>query len=177
MIPITEIKLHRLKMMLNDPFTTSFGTFQEKEFFIIEMIDADGNSGFGESVAFTSPWYSEETVETNLHMMKDFLIPIIKNNEITHPDEVTKLFAPIRRNNMAKAALEGAVWDLYAKRKNISLAEALGGEKTEIDVGISLGIEPTVNDLLTKIESYVQEGYKRIKLKIKPGYDVEMIRE
>src|SRR5690625_5219913 len=120
-------------MMLNEPFTSSFGTLQGKEFFIIEMIDTDRNGGLWKCVAFTSTWYSSETGEPPLHMMNDFLIPIIKNNDITHPDEVSKLFAPIRRNNMAKAALEGAVWDLYAKRKNISLAEALGGEKTEID--------------------------------------------
>ena len=174
---IEKIKLHHLKMTLNDPFSTSFGTFQEKEFFITEMIDGSGNRGFGESVAFTSPWYSEETVQTNLHMMTDFLIPILKNNEIHHPDEVFDLFQPIRRNNMAKAALEGAVWDLYAKQKNIPLAEALGGERKTIDVGISLGIEPTVKDLLRKIEHYVQEGYKRIKIKIKPGYDVDVLKE
>src|SRR5690625_621793 len=111
-LSITKIKLHHVKMRLNHPFTTSFGTIHEKEFYMIEMIDRMGNRGFGESVAFTSPWYTEETVQTNLHMMADFLIPILKNNEISHPDEVFNLFQPIRRNNMAKAALEGAVWDL-----------------------------------------------------------------
>lgn len=176
-ISVEKLKLHRLKMTLNDPFTTSFGTFQEKEFFITELIDKNGNRGFGESVAFTSPWYSEETVQTNLHMMEDFLIPLLKNNEVNHPDDVFDLFQPIRRNNMAKAALEGAVWDLYAKQKEIPLAEALGGKRKAIDVGISLGIEPSVHDLLKKIEQYVQEGYKRIKIKIKPGYDVDVLKE
>src|SRR5690625_5113419 len=176
-LSIDKIKLHRVNMTLNDPFSTSFGTFQEKEFFIIEMTDSEGHTGFGESVAFTSPWYSEETVQTNLHIMTDFLIPIIKNNEITHPDEISTLFQPIRRNNMAKAALEGAVWDLYAKQQNLPLAWALGGTRTEIDVGISLGIEPTVKDLLKKIDTYVQKGYKRIKIKIKPGHDVNILRE
>src|SRR5690625_4354766 len=103
-INIKSIILQRLNMRLNDPFTTSFGTFQDKEFFIIEMIDHDGNRGFEESVAFSSPWYSEETVETNLHMMKDFLIPILMRNEISHPDQVNELFSPIRGNKMAKAA-------------------------------------------------------------------------
>ena len=129
-IPIKQLKLHKLKMRLKNPFATSFGTVQDKEFFITEAIDDDGNHGYGESVAFTTPWYTEETVETSLHMMEDFLIPILKQNEIKHPDDVSELFKPIKRNNMAKAALEGAVWDLYAKRKNISLAEALGGEKS-----------------------------------------------
>lgn len=176
-LSLEKLKLHHLKMTLNDPFTTSFGTLEEKEFFITEMIDSTGYRGFGESVAFTSPWYSEETVQINLHMMTDFLIPIIKNNDISHPEDVFDLFQPIRRNNMAKSALEGAVWDLYAKQKQIPLREALGGKRTEIDVGISLGIEPTVKDLLSKIDTYVQEGYKRIKIKIKPGYDVDVLRE
>src|SRR5690625_4512063 len=164
-------------MALKDPFTTSFGTFQEKDFFITEVTDENGNRGFGESVAFTSPWYSEETVQTNLHMMEDFLIPLLKNNEVNHPADVFDLFKPIRRNNMAKAALEGSVWDLYAKQKEIPLAEALGGKRKAINVGISLGIEPSVHELLRKIEQYVQEGYKRIKIKIKPGYDVDVLKE
>lgn len=175
-IPIKQINLRKLMMRLKDPFTTSFGTMQDKEFYIIEAIDTDGNSGFGESVAFTSPWYSEETVKTNLHVMEDFLIKILQENEVNHPDDVSKLFEPIKRNNMAKSALEGAIWDLYAKRKNISLAAALGGKKKEIDVGISIGIQPTVKDLLNTVEHYIKEGYKRIKIKVKPGWDVDVLR-
>src|SRR5699024_10924204 len=94
-----------------------------------------------------------------------------------HPDEVTDLFRPIKGNNMAKAAVEGAIWDLYAKQQNISLAEALGGVKQEIDVGISIGIKPTMKELLHTIEQNRQVGYKRMKLKIKPGQDIEVLRE
>ncbi len=177
MIPIKDIILHKLKMRLNHPFSTSFGTVQDKKFFIIEAIDKDGNRGFGESVAFSTPWYTEETVQTNEHIMTDFLIKILQENKIDHPDEVSTLFAPIKRNNMAKAGLEGAIWDLYAKQKQIPLAEALGGVKNRIDVGISLGIEPTMADLLHKIDHSLEDGYKRIKLKIKPGYDLEVLRE
>jgi len=156
---------------------TSFGSLQDKEFFIIEVTDGEGHYGYGESVAFSTPWYTEETVQTSFHVIDDFLIPILKSNSIDHPNQVFDLFKPIKRNNMAKAALEGAIWDLYAKRQNISLAAALGGEKKEIDVGISIGIQPTVNDLLEKIQYYIDEGYKRIKLKIKPGWDVNVLRE
>ena len=85
------------------------------------------NTGWGESVAFRAPWYTEETLETNLHMIKDFLIPLVIGKKIGHPDEVSVLFAPIRKNNMAKAAMEGAIWDLYAKRNKLTLAQALGG--------------------------------------------------
>lgn len=176
-IPIKQINLRKLNMELKHPFTTSFGTMQDKHFYITEIIDDKGNKGYGESVAFISPWYSEETVETNLHVMRDFLIPILQENEISHPDEVSKLFEPIKRHQMAKAALEGAVWDLYAKRNNMTLAAALGGEKKTIDVGVSIGIQPSVEKLIEEIEENVEAGYKRIKIKIKPGWDVDVLRE
>jgi O-succinylbenzoate synthase len=176
-IQIQEIILRRLKMRLNNPFTTSFGTVQDKEFFIIEAVDYDGNHGFGESVAFSSPWYTEETVQTNEHIMEDFLINILQTSEINHPDDISMLFRPIKRNNMAKAGLEGAIWDLYAKQKKLPLSKALGGLKSSIEAGISLGIESSVEELLQTIRHYVQIGYKRIKLKIKPGYDIEVLRK
>lgn len=176
-IPIKQIKLRKLNMRLKKPFTTSFGTMQDKHFYITEVIDDKGNRGFGESVAFISPWYSEETVETNLHVMVDFLIPILQENDINHPDDVSALFEPIKRHSMAKSALEGAIWDLYAKRNNMTLAAALGGEKKVIDVGVSIGIQPTVRQLLETIEENVDAGYKRIKIKIKPGWDVDVLKE
>lgn len=176
-IPLQDCILHRLNMTLKDSFTTSFGTFRKKDFFITEVRDQQGNRGFGESVAFDSPWYSEETVETNLHMMRDFLIPIIANNKIAHPSEVNDLFTSIKGNKMAKSALEGAIWDLYAKREGMTLAQALGGTKRTIDVGISLGIESTVEDLLHKIKHNVDAGYRRIKMKIKPGFDIDVLKE
>lgn len=176
-ISIREVVLHRMVMRLKNPFTTSFGTFQDKEFYIIEMVDETGASGFGESVAFSSPWYSEETVETNKHIMEQFLIPLLLESPIDHPDEVSKRFEPIRRNYMAKAALEGAVWDLYAKRKNNPLYKELGGVKQQIEVGISIGIQPTAKELVHVVEGFVREGYKRMKVKIKPGADYEMLKE
>lgn len=176
-IQIKQVILYRLMMKLKDPFTTSFGSVQDKDFFVIEMIDEEGRSGFGESVAFATPWYTEETVKTTAHMIEDFLIPLLIQKPISHPDEVSQRFSSIRRNNMAKAALEGAVWDLYAKRSNRTLAKALGGKKKQIDVGISIGIQPTIKELIQVIEKYVEEGYKRIKLKIKPGSDYPLLKE
>ncbi|HLS07110.1 MAG TPA: o-succinylbenzoate synthase [Bacillota bacterium] len=176
-LPIQEIHLHQLNMRLKHPFTTSFGTFQDREFFITEIIDHEGTRGFGESVAFISPWYNEETVETNLHVMQDFLIPLLKENKIEHPDDVTEIFKPIKRHYMAKSALEGAIWDLYAKREGKTLAAALGGKRQTIDVGVSIGIKSSMDELLEEIEENVNAGYKRIKIKIKPGWDVDVIRE
>ncbi|WP_188383296.1 o-succinylbenzoate synthase [Ornithinibacillus halotolerans] len=172
-----KIILHRLQMRMIFPFTTSFGTMQDKEFFIVEAVDTNGNRGFGESVSFPIPWYTEETVKSNKDIIEDFLIPMLREHPISHPDEVFPLFSRLRGNNMAKSAIEGAVWDLYAKQQGISLAKALGGEKQQIDVGISIGIQPTTKDLLHEIEGFLEQGYKRIKLKIKPGHDVEMLRE
>ncbi|WP_175559336.1 o-succinylbenzoate synthase [Sediminibacillus albus] len=164
-------------MELKTPFQTSFGTFTDKDFYIIEAVDNHGSRGFGESVAFPAPWYTEETGHTNHYVMTDFLIPLLLEKPINHPDDISERFSVVRRNNMAKAAVEGAVWDLYAKRKNIPLSKAIGGKKTKIDAGVSVGIQPTLDKLLAVIDNYVADGYKRIKLKIKPGSDVDIVRE
>lgn len=176
-INIEYVILRHLQMELKAPFTTSFGTFQRKELILVEVVDRDGVSGWGESVAFSAPWYSEETVKTNWHMLEDFLVPLALAEPIHHPEELSKRFAAIRQNNMAKAALEGAVWDLYAKRLGVPLSQALGGTKKDIEVGVSIGIQPTVADLLQVMERYVAQGYRRIKVKIKPGWDVDVIRD
>lgn len=176
-INIEYVILRHLQMELKAPFTTSFGTFQTKELILVEAVDCDGVSGWGESVAFSAPWYSEETVKTNWHMLEEFLVPLLFSKPLRHPAELPERFAAIRQNNMAKAALEGAVWDLYAKRLGVPLCQALGGTKKEIEVGVSIGIQPTVADLLQVIERYVAQGYRRIKVKIKPGWDVDVIRD
>ncbi len=173
---IVNITIRQLKMKLKDPFTTSFGTFTDRDFLVLEAQDQDGTIGWGESVAFHYPWYNEETLQTNWHMLEDFLIPLLLNKEIHHPDEVSELFAPIRKNNMAKSTIEGAVWDIYAQQTNQSLASALGGTRDKIEVGISIGIQQSIEELVELVDGYVKEGYKRIKVKIKPGWDVEVMR-
>ncbi|MBM7706985.1 O-succinylbenzoate synthase [Chryseomicrobium aureum] len=173
---IVEVTLRHLQMEMKSPFSTSFGTFQTKDFILLEAIDEKGTVGYGESVAFSSPWYNEETFKTNWHMLEDFLIPLILGKELAHPDEVTEVFSTIRKNNMAKSTIEGAIWDIFAQQTNQSLAEALGGIKTQIDVGISIGIQNSVEELVEVVRGYVEEGYKRIKVKIKPGWDVDVMR-
>lgn len=173
---IVNITIRQLKMKLKEPFTTSFGTFIDRDFLVLEAQDQDGTIGWGESVAFHSPWYNEETLQTNWHMLEDFLIPLLLNKEIHHPDEVSELFAPIRKNNMAKSTIEGAVWDIYAQQTNQSLASALGGTRDKIEVGISIGIQQSIEELVELVDGYVKEGYKRIKVKIKPGWDMEVMR-
>lgn len=173
---LVEVTLRHLQMEMKSPFSTSFGTFQTKDFILLEARDEQGTVGYGESVAFSSPWYNEETFKTNWHMLEDFLIPMLLGKELQHPDEVSDLFSAIRKNNMAKSTIEGAVWDIYAQQTNQSLAQALGGTKDQIDVGISIGIQDSVEELIEVVRGYVEEGYKRIKVKIKPGWDVDVMR-
>src|SRR5690606_30836191 len=173
---IKEVTVRHMQMTLKSPFTTSFGTFRTKNFLLLEVKDESGVTGWGESVAFDAPWYNEETMKTNWHMLEDFLIPAILDKEINHPDEVSAIFAPIRKNNMDKSSIEGAVWDIYAQLTNQPLAKALGGTKDKIEVGISIGIQNTIEELVELVDGYIKEGYKRMKVKIKPGWDVEVIR-
>jgi O-succinylbenzoate synthase len=173
---VTEVTIRHLKMQLKHPFTTSFGSFNEKEFLLLEAKDVSGNIGWGECVAFDTPWYTEETVKTCWHMLEDFIIPLILHKEISHPDEVSELLTSIRKNNMAKSAIEGAIWDIYAQQTNQSLAQSLGGHKEKIEVGISIGIQETIEKQIAVVEQAINEGYKRIKVKIKPGCDVNVLR-
>ncbi|MFC7783931.1 o-succinylbenzoate synthase [Rossellomorea sp. GCM10028870] len=173
---IKRIILRQIKMDLLNPFTTSVGTETDKTIILVEVKSASGISGWGESVAITQPIYNEETVETNWHMMSEHLIPLLQGEAVQHPDEVSCRFKKIRGNYNAKAAIEGAVWDLYAKENNLPLAKALGGTKDRIEVGVSVGIQQTETLMLKQIEDYLKEGYKRIKVKIQPGWDIGIIR-
>lgn len=175
-INIREIILRKLNMDMLHPFTTSFGTEFSRYFYLIEVVDENKVSGWGESVAGEYPSYSPETVESTRHMLEDVLIPLLNEAPIYHPDDVSERFKDIRGNQMAKASIEGAVWDLYAKQLGIPLAKALGGERSKIEVGISLGIQESIEDLLAQVNEYVSKGYKRIKLKIKPDADVEVMK-
>ncbi|WP_428909867.1 o-succinylbenzoate synthase [Niallia sp. Krafla_26] len=172
---LDRVVLRHLQMEQKSPFTTSFGTVTTKEFILVEVIDEDGVSGWGESTAFQSPWYNEETLKTNWHMLEDYLIPLSIKEPFQHPDELNDRFGFIRKNNMAKSAIEGAVWDLYAKKQGKPLSAVIGGKRQEIEVGISIGIQNSVDEQLSVIEGFVAEGYRRMKVKIKPGWDVDVI--
>lgn len=175
-VTVGKVTLHTLVMKLKTPFTTSFGTIRDKRLLIAEAADEDGHSGFGEAVALPSPVYSEETVSTCEHVMAEFLIPLLMQAPLGHPDDVSRRFEPIRGNPMAKAALENAVWELYARRGQIPLSAALGGVKRQIGTGVSIGLQPSVEQLLKLVDGYVTEGYKRVKIKIAPGRDIDLVR-
>ncbi|MED3498311.1 o-succinylbenzoate synthase [Brevibacillus agri] len=172
---IERVDLQRIKIPLTAPFVTSMGLETHKECILVRAYSGT-HVGFGESVAMDVPVYNEEDVDTVWYMLEKYLIPQLFSREIEHPDEVSQIFSWMRRNQMAKSALEGAVWDLYAKMNGMSLSRALGGTRTTIDVGVSIGIEPTIEKLLARVDSFIRDGYKKIKVKIKPGFDVEPIR-
>lgn len=174
-IHIKEVVLHTVKMKLVAPFTTSFGTFNEKHICLVEAIDESGISGWGETTASDEPYYNEETTYTTVYMLKNFFIPRVIHQTIKHPMDVHDMLTFVRRNQIAKSAIETAIWDLFGKKNDISLAELIGGTKTEIEVGKSIGIQASPEKLAEKVGDYVDEGFRKIKVKIAPGEDLEYI--
>jgi len=172
---IDRIELRHTKMELVSPFTTSMGTEYDEEHIMVK-VDTDGITGWGESVAEGTPFYSYETVQTAWHILQDFLIPSILGKDITSIDEAISLYSKVRGHMMAKAGLEAALWDTFAKAKNISLSKMLGGTRNKIDVGVSIGIQLNPEELIKKVEGYLAEGYKRIKIKISPGNDIQYVK-
>ncbi len=173
-ITIDRIELRRLSVPLKAPFTTSFGSVDDKDSIIV-AVSADGVTGFGESVSFPGPFYNEESQNTIWEMLRSFIIPMLFKADITTPEDVSKALAPIRRNYMAISAIEGAVWDLYGRIHGKSLASLLGGTRDEIEVGVSIGIQDTTAAMLHSVATFLEQGYRKIKVKIKPGADIDVI--
>ncbi|MEW6231619.1 MAG: o-succinylbenzoate synthase [Chloroflexota bacterium] len=173
---IEHIELRQIGLALKEPFQTSFGVTRARRILLV-IVEGEGLTGYGECVAGEGPWYSSETVETARHILADFLVPAVLGKTVAEPSELTACFAPVRGHNMAKAALEMAGWDLLAKAKGVSLSHFLGGSRERIESGVSIGIQPRVEDLLTRIEGYLAQGYRRVKVKIQPGWDVDVVAE
>lgn len=172
---IRKITLREIHLRLLSPFETSFGKTDLRRIILLEA-DVDGTIGWGESTAGENPYYCYETVETAWHILRDHAWRIIKDREFASAAEVWDLLAHIRGHNMAKAALETAVWDAEAKQKNVPLSKLLGGTRTEIPCGVSIGIQPGIPALIAKVEKELAAGYQRIKIKIKPGVDLDLVR-
>ncbi|MFC4402825.1 o-succinylbenzoate synthase [Gracilibacillus xinjiangensis] len=174
MIQIEQLIMHRMKMPLKHPFTNSRRTIDEKDFYIIELVDQAGNRGYGETVAFDTPWYTEETTTTVRYIMEHELAPILAT-PFDHPSSFIKRCQPVRRHQMAKAAVEGAIWDLYAKQHDVPLYKAIGGTNSQVPVGAAIGMKEDIPTLIEAIQREIDHGYKRIKLKIKPGRDLQIL--
>jgi O-succinylbenzoate synthase len=175
-IRIDGVEIRLVRLSLVEPFETSFGKIDSRLIFLV-CLNADGLSGWGEVVASEKPLYSYETVGTAFHVIKDFLAPALLDEPLTDLDDLARRFSPFRGHNMAKAGLELAFMDLLAQVNHRSLSSLIGGERNRVAVGVSLGIQPTITELLKRVERYLNLGYQRIKLKIKPGWDVDVVRE
>jgi O-succinylbenzoate synthase len=172
---LRKLTLREIHLPLVEPFQTSLDTTTLRRILLLEA-DVDGTTGWGESTAGEDPYYSYETVETAWHILRDYLWPLLKGREFATAGEVFDLFARVRGHNMAKAGLEIALWDAEAKLKKVPLAKFLGGTREEISCGVSIGIQPSIEQLIAKVERELAAGYQRIKIKIKPGWDIEPVR-
>jgi O-succinylbenzoate synthase len=168
---VEQVTLRELHMKLVAPFQTSMETTTVRRVLLVEAV-VDGVVGWGECVAGETPSYSPETTETAWHILRDHLWPTLKGKQFASAVDVWDLLAWVRGHNMAKAGLEAAIWDAEAKQKRIPLANLLGGVREEIASGVSIGIKASLEDLLRAVEAELEAGYQRIKIKIKPGYDV-----
>ncbi len=171
---IERIELREIQMPLVHFFETSFGRTTTRRIVLVR-VHADGLTGWGEVTAGEAPFYSHETTETAWHILRDFLIPWTLGKEWAAPGDVAPRFRPIRGHNMAKAALENALWDIAAQQQNLPLTKLVGGTLQEIPCGVSIGIQTSVEELLDKVAREVAAGYQRIKVKVKPGWDVNVL--
>lgn len=172
---IERVEIREIRLPLVHFFETSFGKTTLRQVILAEVY-GEGISGWGECVAGEGPFYSSEAVFTAWPVLCDYLAPALSGRELSGATDLPPVFRKVRGHRMAKAALESALWDLEAKTLQIPLWKHLGGTRREIPCGVSVGIQDSLPQLLEKIEEEAQAGYRKIKLKIKPGWDVEMVR-
>ena len=171
---IDEIILREIDMQLKGPFETSFATISGRRIALLE-VRCDGVSGWGEVTAAEGPFYNSETTDTAWTVLCNFLAPSVLGKTIATASEVMGLLEPVRGHEMAKAALETALWDVQAQQTGLPLWKLLGGTRPEIACGVSLGIRRDPQKLIAAAENELKAGYQRIKLKIKPGKDLEFV--
>lgn len=172
---IAQVEVREIRLPLVHFFETSFGRTTERRIILARVSDADGAEGWGECTAGEGPFYCEEWTESAWGVLKSYLAPMTLSREVENASEIYSLMKAVRGNRMAKAALETACWDLEAKSLGRPLWKHLGGERAEIPCGVSIGIQETPDILFEKIERELSAGYQRIKIKIKPGWDVNIL--
>ena len=176
MIRVASIELYRVRLPLVHEFETSSHRKGAIEHILVRLRDEAGAEGWGEVASPSDPYYCEESVDTCWLMLNRYLAPALVDQPWEHPDDVGRRMARVSGNRFAKAGVEMAAWDLWCRRREIPLAEALGGTARAVRAGVSLGIEPTVAALLDQVDHHSRQGYSRVKLKIRPGWDVEPVR-
>jgi len=171
---IERIEQFHIRMPLKHHFETSFSRVTDMDKIILAVY-ADGLVGYGESPVDLDPYYSYETIETAWHVQRDFLISTLLGAEVEHATEIPWLLRRVRGHQMAKAGLEAAIWDLEGKAAGVPVSKILGGTRDQIASGVSIGVQDTIAELLEQISDYLAEGYVRIKIKIKPGWDANIV--
>jgi O-succinylbenzoate synthase len=178
-VRIERIELRLVRLPLVRFFETSFGRIHDRSFVLV-TVQENGTTGVGECVADANPFYSSETTRTAWHIIADFVAPHVLGRAFPHPRDVFAALSRIRGHQMAKAAVEMAAWDLFARQQDRPLAEVLGGSpeimKRGIQAGVSIGIQDSLGELADRVEVELAAGYRRIKIKIKPGWDVNAVR-
>ena len=174
-VKITAIELREIRLRLVNFFETSFGRTTERRIALVRVSDADGADGWGECTSGEGPFYCEEWIDGSWSVIQKFLAPMTLGHEVENAAAVFGLMKPVRGNRMAKAAIETACWDLEARRLGVPLWRHLGGVRRETACGVSIGIQDSVEALYDKIERELAAGYQRIKIKIKPGWDVDVV--
>lgn len=176
---IERIEIRKIHLPYVAPFETS-GWRETGRYPIIVRVDAGGVTGWGETAVGTHPFYSEECTNGCMVIMRDYLLPMLLDAEIEKPEDVPAVYGKVRGNRMAKSGVEFAMWDLFGRMQGKSLAAMLCGDRGQprekVDVGVSVGIQPSIDELLKVVGDYIADGYQRIKLKIKPGWDIEPTR-
>ena len=174
---ISTIELREIRLPLIHFFETSFGRTTERRIVLVRVVDQDGAEGWGECTAGEGPLYSDEWTATAWATLHEFLAPMVAGRAVSGSQDIWGLMKPVRGHRMAKAAIETACWDLEAKRADVPLWKYLGGVREDISCGVSIGIQDSPEALLAKIEKEVAAGYQRIKIKIKPGWDLKIIEQ
>ncbi|MFQ3544722.1 o-succinylbenzoate synthase [Halobacillus rhizosphaerae] len=170
---VKQVTLHLAELPMRTSFVTHQGTITNRELIIIEAEDEQGRKGWGEVSAFSTPFYTSETVKTAWHVIVDILLPNLKFKDLTHPRELVDKFSYVKGHPMAKAGLEGAVWDLYGKQQGKSLKELIGGVRNSVKAGAVLSL----SDHLAEDISYLKSsGYQRYKLKVERGKEKELVK-
>ena len=171
---IKKIEMFLTSMELLQPFRTHLGTVSERESILLKMTDTDGVSGWGEVVAFSSPWYTEETIQTSWHMLEDYFIPFLLQGQWEHPGEIHDALLVWKGNPMARAGVEMAAWDLFAKKAGKSLGDFIGGTRKKVEAGVVVSVD-SPSSMIEAITLRLKEGYGRVKVKIDPRYDFDML--
>lgn len=172
---IERIELREIRLPLVAPFETSFGVTTDRRIILVKVF-SEGLTGWGECTCNEGPFYNHESTDAAWVVLREYVGPFTIGEHIDSPERTTEITSKIRGNKMARAGVETAVWDLFARRDRVPLWKLLGGVQEEIASGVSIGLQETDKELLAKIETEVKAGYQRIKIKIKPGRDYEMVR-